>query len=158
MTHGQRARSHKAFPTLAEFESLDGSPSRIGPVEHPDRLAVLRGRFKNIAQSCDEGIDTTAQVLQVNEQHVETIHHCRRGTAHLAVETKNRNPVHRVVEVRRFDHVVLFVATEPVLGTEGRNQLYVVAARERVQRVNEVACHGGGVGEERDAAPDQRFS
>ncbi len=147
MTHGQRPCSYKAFPTLAEFEPLDGSPSRIGPVEHPDRLAVLRSRFENIAQSCDEGIDTTAYVLQVDEQHVETIHHCRRGTAHLAVEAKNRNPVHRVVEVRRFDHIVLLVAPEPVLGTEGRNQLYAVAARERVQRVNEVARHRGRVGE-----------
>jgi len=52
--------------------------------------------------------------------------------------------VHRVVEVRRLDHVVLLVAAQAVLGAEGGGQLQVALQRERIERVREVRVTEAG--------------
>ncbi len=57
----------------------------------------------------------------------------------------------RIVEIRRFDHVVLLVAAQAVLRAECRGQVEVVECRERVECVLEARSDGRGVREQRDA-------
>src|SRR5262245_27902869 len=85
VTHGQRSRAYKAFPTSSEPQPLYGAPDRIGPVEHPYRLAVLGSGFENITQGGDESVDAAADILQIDKQNIETVHHRRRRPAHFPV-------------------------------------------------------------------------
>ena len=64
--------------------------------------------------------------------------------------------MHRIVEVRRLDHVVLLVAAQAVLRPEGRGQLQVAARGEGVERMREACGHRRRMGEQRDAATRQR--
>ena len=109
----------KLSQPLLEQQALDRPADRVRPVEHPDRLAVPRGRLEHVAQRRDERVDARAEVLQVDQQHVERLHHRRRRPAHLAVEAEDRDPVGRILVVVGLDHVVLLVAAHAVLRAEG---------------------------------------
>ena len=138
MTHRQRSRADKAFPAGAQRQTLDRPTHGIGPIEHPDRLVMLRCRFEDVAQGRDERIDPTTQILQIDEDHVECIHHRIGRLAHLSIEAEDRDAMHRIVEVRRLDHVVLLVAAQTMLRTEGSADLDVAACDQRIQAMRQI--------------------
>ena len=117
---------------------------------------MLRGGFQHVAQRGDEGVDTAAEVLQVDEQDVEGIHHRGGRPPHFAIEAEDRNAELRVEEVRRFDHVVLLVALDSMLRAEGGAQLELGQGGQRVERMRQVGGDRGGVGEQGDALAGQR--
>ena len=158
VAHRQRSRTHKTLPARAQPQPLDRTARRVGPVQHADRLAPLGGCFENVAQRRDEGVDAAAQILQVDQQHVEAVHHRRARASDFPVQAEHRDLAHRVGEVRRFDHVVLLVPAQPVLRAERSNQVEVLERRERVQRVHQIARHRRRMREQRHAAARQRFS
>ena len=112
---------------------------------------MFRGRLEHVAQGRDERVDAATEILQIDEQHVECVHHRIRRPAHVAVKTEDRNAVHRILEIRRFDHVVLLVAAQPVLRAEGGADLHVAAGGERIERMRQVFCDGRGMRKQRDA-------
>ena len=156
VAHRQRARADETFPTGTQQQPFHRTPRRIGTVEHPDRFAVARRFFEDITQGRDEGIDAATQVLQIDEQHIEAVHHRRRRAAYLAVEAEHGNAVHRVDLVRRFHHVVLFVATQTVLRAEGGGKSHLGQHRQRVECVDEFFRHRSGMRQQRDAAAPER--
>jgi len=158
MSHRQRSCTHETLPARAQPQPLDRTARRVGPVEHADRLAPLGGCFENVAQRREEGVDAAAQILQVDQQHVEAVHHRRGRASDFPVQAEHRDVVHRVGEVGRFDHVVLLVPAQPVLRAERRNQLEVPERRERIQRVHQIARHRRRMREQRHAAARERFS
>ena len=131
-----------------------GTPSyREGKILRTTEWLAGFGRgFEHVAQCGDEGVDAAAQVLQVDQQHVEAVHHGVGGASHLAVQAEYRDAQLRVGEVGRLDHVVLLVAAQTMLGAEGGAQAHVGQRRQRVQRVREVARDRGRMGQQGDAA------
>ena len=83
------------------------------------------------------------------KQHVEGVHHRRRRPPHRAIEAEHGNAVHRVDEVRRLHHVVLLVAAQPCCGPNAAVRLISSSARERVERMSEVARHRSRMREQR---------
>ena len=158
VTHRKRTGADETLPARAQAQPFHGSPDRIRPVEHPHALVHPGRLFQHVAQRGDERVDAAAQVLQIDQQHVEAVHHGGGGTAHLAVQAEHRNAVLGVVVVRRFDHVVLLVAAQAVLGTEGGDDAKIANSRERIERVREIARHRCRVSEQRDAAAGQRLA
>jgi hypothetical protein len=79
---------------------------------------VTRAGLEHVAERRDEGVDAAAAVLEVDEQHVERVHHRVGRAPHLAVQAEHRNPVRRILVVRGLDHVVLLVAAQAVLRSE----------------------------------------
>jgi hypothetical protein len=79
------------------------------------------------------------------------IEHVVRRTAHFTVEAEHRDAMHRVAEVRRLDHVVLLVASQPVLRSESGGDVEAPDGAQRVERVFEIRGHGSRVREQRDA-------
>ncbi len=73
-----------------------GRPAGFGRSSTHTALPSARGLLEHVAQRRDEGIDAAAEVLQVDQQHVEAVHHRRRRPAHRAVEAEHRNAVHRI--------------------------------------------------------------
>ena len=66
--------------------------------------------------------------------------------------------MHRIVEVRRLDHVVLLVAAQAVLRTECGGELHLRQLGERVERVLEAARQRSRMGEQRDALALERLA
>jgi hypothetical protein len=95
---------------------------------------------------------------QIDEQHIEAVHHRRRRAAHRAVEAEDRNVVHRIEVIRRLDHVVLLVAPQPVLRAERRGEAQAGEGRERIERMPQVAGDGGGVRQQRHTASGERLA
>ena len=147
MAHRQGAGADEAFPAGTQAQPFDRPASGVGPVQHPDRLAVLGGGFQDVPERGDEGVDAAAKVLKIHEDHVERIDLSFRGAAHFAIEAEDRNSVDRIEEVGRLDHVVLLVAAQAVLGTERRDQVDALARGQGVETVGQVGRHRGGVGE-----------
>jgi hypothetical protein len=116
-----------------------GRPTGFGRSSTQTDLPCRGGGLEHVAQRGDEGVDAAAEVLQVHQQHVERVEHRRRRPPHLAVQAEDGNAVHRIVEVRRLDHVVLLVAAQAVLRAEGRGEPQVAERRERVERVLEAS-------------------
>src|SRR5471032_1961187 len=119
MTHRQWSCADKAFPAGAQRQTFDRATHRIGPIEDPNSLLMLRCRFEDVAQGRDERINSTAQILQINEDDVEDIHHRIRRLAHVSIKAEDRDAMLRIDEVRRLNHVVLLIATQTMLWTEG---------------------------------------
>ena len=117
---------------------------------------MLRCRFEDVAQRRDERINPATQILQIDEDHIECIHHRIRRLAHVAIEAEDRDAMHRIVEVRRLDHVVLLVAAQAMLRTEGSADLHVAACGQRIQRVRQVFRDGSGMREQRHAPAAER--
>ena len=156
MAHRQRPRADEAFPAGAERQALDGAAGGIGAIEHPDGLAVLRRRFEDVKERGDEGVDAAAEILEVDEQHVERPHRLAGGAAHFAVEAEDGDAVDRIGEVGRFDHIVLLVAPEAVLRAEGGADPEVAARGEGIERMRQVFRDRSGMGEQGDAPARKR--
>jgi len=62
----------------------------------------------------------------------------------------------RIIEIGRFDHVVLLVAAQAMLWTKGSRQPDVRAGGKRIEAVHQRFCHRCRVGEEGDAPASQR--
>ena len=101
VTHRQRAGADEALPPGTQAQTLYRATGGIGAIEYPHALAVRGGRFEHVTQGGDEGVDTTADVLQIHEHHVEAIHHRRGRAPHVAVQTEYRNAVHGIVVIPR---------------------------------------------------------
>ncbi len=129
VSHRHRACTDETLPALAQAHAFDRAAGRIRPIQDPHGLAALRALFQHVTQGRDERVDAAAEILQIDEQHIEAIHHRRGRTTHLTVETEDRNAERRIVEVRRLDHVVLLVAAQTVLRTERCGKLHVTASR-----------------------------
>jgi hypothetical protein len=118
VAHRQRARADEALPARSQAQPFDLAAGRVRAVEHPDALAVPRGLLEHIAERGNEGVHAAADVLQIDQQHVERFHHPLARAAHLPVQAVDRDAVCGVGEVGRLDHVVLLVAAQAVLRPE----------------------------------------
>jgi len=83
---------------------------------------MLRRRLEDVRERRDERVDPAAEVLEIDQQDVEGLHHGVGRPPHLAIQAEHGNSVHRIGEVARFDHVVLLVAAQAVLGPERRRE------------------------------------
>jgi hypothetical protein len=153
--HRDRARADEALPPGPEGQALDRPAGGIGPVEHPDALAMLRGRLEHVEEGRDEGVDPAAEVLQVDQDRVERAERLAGRTPHLAVQAEHRDLVDWVCEVVGLDHIVLLVPAKPVLWTEGSGELQARRG-ERVEAVSQVTRDGGGMRQEGDALAFER--
>ena len=101
----------------------DVAAERIGPVEHKDGNALLGRRLKTKAQRPEVGVNARADVLQVDDQDIETLEHRLSRFSHIGVKTVHRDLSQRIKRVRRLDHVVLLLGPQAVLRSEQRRQL-----------------------------------
>ena len=109
---------------------------------------MLGRRFQDVAQRCDEGINPAAQILQIDQDNIERVHHRVRRLAHFAIQTEYRDAMHRIAEARRFDHVVLLVAAQTMLRAESSGDLQVAACRQRVERMLHISRDRSGMREQ----------
>ncbi len=135
-----------------------GRPAGFEAIQDPHGLAALRALFQHVTQGGDERVDAAAQILQVDEQHVEAVHHRGGRTTHLPVETEDRNAERGIVEVGRLDHVVLLVATQAVLRPERRGQLHVAQRGQRIERMCEIRSDRRRMRQQRDPLAGQRLA
>src|SRR5215475_3049330 len=138
MAHRQRACADKTFPAGAQLQTLDRAANRIGPVQHPDRLAMPSRGFEDVAQGRDERIDPTPKVLQVDKHHIERVDHLVCRLAHLSVETENRNTVYWIVVVRRLGYGVLRLDPQTNLGHENGTGLDPPALDKNIKRIRNI--------------------
>ena len=117
--------------------STSTPPIGIRPVADDDLDAVLAARSQAIRHRVDVGVDAGADVLQVDDEHVEVVQHRRRRLARLAVERVDGHAPELVARVRRFDHVLLDVGSESVLRAEDRRQAAPSCRRQLVGDVDE---------------------
>jgi hypothetical protein len=99
---------------------------------------VARRGAHAVGHRVDVGVNPGADVLQVDDQRVDTAQHLPRWLTRLAVEGIDRHPAARVVAMGRLDHVVLHVRTKSVLGAENRAELHTVSRRHLVDHVPEI--------------------
>jgi hypothetical protein len=155
--HRQRAGADETLPSRLEGEPLHRAARRVGAVEHNDFFSRSRGIFQHVLQRGDEGVDAAAEILQVDQQHVESVQHFVAGTADVTVQAEHRDAVNRVPEIVRLDHVVLLVAAQAVLRAEGSGEFDAAERGQGVHGVRQVASHRGGMGEQGHALAVQRF-
>lgn len=62
-------------------------------------MVVARRLLARSAQRGDEGVNAATQILQIHQQHVEGIKHCRRGATYFTVQAENGNAVLRVDDI-----------------------------------------------------------
>jgi hypothetical protein len=156
--HRQRARADEALPAGAQLQALHRPPGRIRTIENPHRLARSGGFLQHVAQRRDEGVDATAEILQIDQQHIEGVHHRGRRPAHGAVETEHGNAVQRIDVVGRLHHVVLLVAAQAMLRPEGGGEPQRCERRERIERMCERTSHRGRVSQQRHTPSQQRLA
>ena len=96
---------------------------------------MLRCGFQHVAQSGNEGVYPTTQVLQVDQDDVERIHRLRGWASDFAIETEHRNIVNRVEIIRRLDHIILLVAPQSMLGAESSGHFDTVERGKHIERM-----------------------
>ena len=72
VAHRQWPGADKTFPARAKSKPFDRAPSRIRPVQNPDSLFMLRRCFENVTQGRNERVDAATDVLEIDQQNVET--------------------------------------------------------------------------------------
>ena len=127
----------------------------IGPVGDDDRLAGPCHRPQAVGHRVDEGVDAGADVLQVDDQHVDEAQHLGGRLARLTVEREDRDVAPRVLVVRRLDHVVLQVRPIPVLRPEDGRERVVGRDAQPLGDMAEVVVDRGRIGDDADAEPVQ---
>lgn len=96
MSHRNGRRANKALPALFKGESLDRSSGGVGAIEDPDSLSGFGCFLQNVKKGGDEGVDSAAQILKINQDDIEMIHHFGRGSPDLPIKAIDWNPENRV--------------------------------------------------------------
>ena len=83
-------------PTKLSRPARSAAPRRAGRAgfgrsSTQTAFFVRRRRFEHVAERRDERVDAAADVLEVDEQHVERVQHRGGRPAHLAVEAEDRD-------------------------------------------------------------------
>ena len=156
VAHRHRARANEAFPAGTQGEALDRAAGGVGAIQDPDGFAMGGGGFEHVPERGDEGVDAAAEILQVDQQDVEGVHHGVGRAADFAIEAEHRDLVDGIAEIRALDHVVLLVTAQAVLGAEGGGEIQVRQGGQGVEGVGEVLRHRGRVGQQGDASASQR--
>ena len=122
---------------------------RVRPVEHDELDVVARAGFHRVRHRPDVGVVARADVLDVEDDRVETVEHLFRGNAGRPVETPDGKARDRVGVVLDFDEI-LRGRPQPVLGTEQTGELNLFSSVEPIDRMVQLAVHGRGVRDETD--------
>ena len=72
--HRHRSGSDETFPSVFEQRAFDRPADRIGPVQYPDRLAMLGCGFQHISQGGDERVYPAAKILQIDQYDIKAVH------------------------------------------------------------------------------------
>ena len=128
---------------LGRSQTITGSPTRLR------RLQTVRHRV-------DERVDASADILEIDHEHVEPFEHLGRRLARFAVERVDRHLTARVALVRRLDHVVLQRGVEAVLRTEDRGQRDVAQVADAVDRVRNDSLTDAGLATRPTRVPRRR--
>src|SRR6185295_15669022 len=64
--------------------------------------------------------------------------------------------IDRIIEIGRLDHVVLFVAAQPMLRAESGSQLKIAQRRQSVERMNQITRHRRWMRQQRYALAGKR--
>ena len=130
---------------------------RIRPVEHDDRDLRPRRRAQRQRHRPDVRVVAAADVLQIDDQHVDALQLHRRRRQRLerlAVEAGDRNARARVAPVVDADHV-LRLAAHAVLGPEQPRRPH--ARRDQpIDDVDQIARDAGRMAEHAHPAPAQQ--
>ncbi len=116
-------------------------------------MPALRCGAQAIGHGVDVGVDAGADVLQVDDEHVDEVEHLGRRLAGLAIQREDRDAAARVGAVRRLDHVVLEIGAEAVLRPEDRGEFEGRRFGELIDHMAEGVVDGRGVGQDADAQP-----
>ena len=115
-----------------EHRSFRGDAvDRIRPVENHDRQIIALAGAQAEKHRPDKCVITRADILKIDEQHIEVLQHCPSWFAMLAIEAVDRNAQSRMLVTPPFDHVVLGLAEVTVLRAKERAKTPVVAIAAR---------------------------
>ena len=156
--HRHRTRTDKTFPSFDENCPFDRPARRIGPVQNPYRLAVLGGGFQNISQRRDKRIDSATQILKVDQDDVKGFHRLRGWSTDLAVQAEHWDIVNRIKIILGFDHIVLLVTPQTVLGSKSRGNIDTVETRQHIKRMGQIAGDRGRMRKQRHPLPFKSYS
>ena len=116
MSHGDRRQSNEAPKLQVEPWSLeDDASERIGTIQDQYLHARLGTCFQTVDDGPNVGVDSRANILQIDHQDVELAEHLWRWLPTVAVQTIDRDAPTPVKAVRRLDHVRLLLPPNPVL-------------------------------------------
>ena len=105
-------------PSSRTGPSTSCAADRIRAIAHHDGQAMPAGGLQAVGHRIDIGVDARADVLQVDDQRVETGKHAGVRLTRVAVQREHAHATRIVLRVRRLDHVFLKVRSKAVLGTE----------------------------------------
>ena len=118
MAHGHRPCPYKAFPSRTQRKPLYRASSGVWAVQHPNRLSMRSSGLQYVQQRRDKRVNTATQILQIDEDVIESLPRGGGRAAHFAIQAEHWNIVRRVHEIRRFHHIVLLITAQAVLGSK----------------------------------------
>ena len=146
MAHRNGTCANKALPALLQGQTLYRASGWVGAIEHPHCLAMRCCLLKDVQQGRDEGVDAASQILKINQHDVESRHHLPGWTAHFAVKAEYRDVIDRIGEIGRFHHIILLVALQPMLWSEGSGDVDISTSNQRVERMFKSRGHRSRMG------------
>ena len=93
---------------------------------------MLRGSLQHIKKCRDKSINSTTQILQIDDDHIACAHHLIAGPSDLAIKTEDGHAMCRINEGGRFNHIVLLVAANAVLRAENCADVQISAAGQGI--------------------------
>ena len=154
--HGNGELPHEALVAGVEHRAFDrGAADGIGAVADDHLDAVTCAGAQAVGHRVDVGVDARADILQVDDKHIDVGQHLAHGFARVAVERVDGNAPHGVARMRGLDHVVLHVRAETVLGPEEGRDRHAAHRHEAVDDMDELVVDRGGIRDDANPAPPQ---
>src|SRR5260370_15887407 len=126
MTRGNGKMADEGREGRIEHIACDlSAANRVGTIAGDYFLPKLLRRAHAVRQSVGKCVDATADVLQIEDDHVDVAQHLFGWFARLAVKGKDRQPGFSVSRVRGLDHIVLDITADSVFRTEDRGLIAI---------------------------------
>lgn len=141
-------KAYERFEALSQERTLPHETThRIRSIQNDEAHPGFRARLHGQRHGPYEGVNANTDVLQIEDQCVQPFEHFGRGLTDFGVQRMNGQAGDRIRVVLGLDHVVLFLASCPVLGAE--QSIDLKARRDQgVDSQSEVRGDGGGVHDE----------
>ena len=143
---GQRVEPYEGEVVVPDEIPFHGAADRVRAVEHEDALAVLGRGLHRVGHRPDVGVVARADVLDVEDERVESLEHLCLRPAGGPVEAVHRDPS---LPVGDLDQVLLH-GVEAVLRGEERRQRHLRQVGHHLPCVPERGIHRGRVRDQPD--------
>ena len=154
VTNSDSVKTNKGLQSVVEYGTRDvDAVDGVRSIEYDEANAVVSCRSHRVAHGRNIGVETGANVLNIENESINAGEHCGTWPAHVSVKTNDRYSGTGLAAVS--NNLDVEKAGQAVLGTEDTSEVDVIGFVQQLDAALSVGGNAGVICDQSDVAASQ---